>query len=112
MIGVPNYSGINHWFLRRLAPQMLSTHNIEAMDYKKWKSFEEKFKLQIIFKNYIGGFEPQNFNRWERKNLITFILKTTAKIISLLLHSNYKFLRKYNSKIFSAYLIGIYKKPE
>ncbi|HSP86994.1 MAG TPA: hypothetical protein VLN45_02585, partial [Ignavibacteriaceae bacterium] len=79
---------------------------------KNWISFEKKFNLQIIYKSYIGGFEPQSFNRWEKKNLKTFILKVIAKLLSLFLHSNFKFLRKYNSKLFSAYLIGIYKKPE
>ncbi len=112
LIGVPNYLGINHWFLKRLAPKLLSIHNLAAMDSNNWKSFEEKFNLQIIFKDYIGGFEPQNLNRWEKKNIKSFTLKVVTKILSLLLHSNFKFLRKFNSKIFSAYLIGVYIKPE
>jgi hypothetical protein len=81
------------------------------MESKNWRSFEEKYNLKTIFKKYIGGFEPQALNRWEKKNLITFTLKVFTKILSLILHSNFKFLRKFNSKFFSTYLIGIYKKP-
>lgn len=111
MVGVPNYLGINKWFLQRLAPKLLALHNLKAMDNKNWKSFEEKFNLDVIFRDYIGGFEPQSFNRWEEKNLMTFTLKVIAKLLSMLLHSRFKFLRKYNSKKISGYLIGIYRKP-
>lgn len=111
MVGVPNYSGINYWFLKRLAPKLLAVHNRDAMDSNSWKSFEEKFNLLTIFTGYIGGFEPQSFNRWEEKNFKTFTLKVAAKLLSMLLSSNFKFLRKFNSKTFSAYLIGVYKKP-
>jgi len=112
LIGVPNYLGINHWFLKRLSPKLLSIHNIAAMDISNWRSLEEKYNLQKIFKGYIGGFEPQNLNRWEKKNIKTFLLKVITKILSLLLHSNFKFLRRFNSKYFSAYLVGIYRKSE
>lgn len=112
LVGVPNYRGINKWFLKKLAPKLLSTHNLEAMNSSNWKSFEKEFHLQTIFKGYIGGFEPQNLNRWESRNFITFTLKAFVKILSILLHSNFRFLRKFNSEFFSAYLIGIYRKPE
>lgn len=112
LIGVPNYQGINKWFLKNLAPQLLSIHNLAAMNSENWRSFEKKFNLKKIFKGYIGGFEPQNLNRWEKKNLKTFILKSSAKMLSLLLHNNFKILRKFNSKFFSAYLLAVYKKPE
>jgi len=110
MIGVPNFSGINYWFLKILAPKLLSIHNIDAMNSEKWKSFEQKFRLETIFKGYIGGFEPQNFNRWEEKNFKTFIFKSIAKILTLILSRQFKFLRRFNSKYFSGYLIGIYRK--
>lgn len=111
IIGVPNFLGINQWFLKRLAPILLSGHNLDNMDIINWNSFEKKFKLITKFKGYIGGFEPNNLNRWEERNFINLVLKSVVKLLSLLLSSHFRFLRKFNSKYFSGYLIGIYEKP-
>lgn len=110
LVGMPNFRGINYLFLKILAPNLLKKHNLKVMDIKNWKSFELKFNLQPVFRRYVGGFEPSIFNRWEKKTIFTFIFKVVAKSLSLLLSSNLKFLRKYNSKYFSGYIIGIYKK--
>jgi 2-polyprenyl-3-methyl-5-hydroxy-6-metoxy-1,4-benzoquinol methylase len=50
LLGVPNYRGISHTVLRRLAPRKLSMHNLETMDIKNWESFEKKYGLKTIFK--------------------------------------------------------------
>jgi len=112
LIGMPNFNGINGFFLKVLAQDLLSKHNLKVMDIKNWKSFEKKFNLQPLFRGYVGGFAPSVFNRWERKTVVTLIFKTTAKILSLLFCSHFKFIRKYNSKNVSGYVIGIYKKTD
>jgi len=110
LVGMPNLRGINYFFFKMLAPILLSKHNLKVMEIGNWKSFEQKFNLQPVFKGFVGGFEPLVFNRWEKKTVITFIFKLVAKLLSLLLSSHFKFLRRFNSKYFSGYIIGVYKK--
>jgi 2-polyprenyl-3-methyl-5-hydroxy-6-metoxy-1,4-benzoquinol methylase len=110
LICLPNFTGINYFFLKVLTPELLLKHNLKVMDIESWKSFEQKLNLQTMFKGYVGGFEPSVFNRREKKTLNTFILKAIAKLFSILLSNHFKFLRKYNSKYFSGYVMGVYKK--
>lgn len=111
IIGAPNFLGINHWFLKRLAPELLSKHNLETMDISNWTSFEKEFGLKIVFKGYVGGFEPQIFNRRERKSFWNSMLKSVTRNLSSVLTHHLKALRKFNSRYFSGYVMGVYQKP-
>jgi SAM-dependent methyltransferase len=110
-LGVPNFSGVNHFFLKRLAPHLLSKHNLAVMDLNNWISFEKKFNLQTIYKGYIGGFQPSNFNRCEKMSTINFLLLTLARLFVFIFRRRFKGLRKINSKYISGYMLGFYKKP-
>ena len=112
LLGMPNFRGINYLFLKILAPELLKKHNVKIMDIENWKIFEEELKLQKIFAGYVGGFEPSVFNKREKKTALTFVLKVTAKLLSLVFTKHFKFLRNYNSKYFSGYIMGVYKKEE
>jgi SAM-dependent methyltransferase len=74
ILGIPNLLGIYHWFLKRLAPSHDKTHNLAIMDINNWTSFEKKFHLNIIFRKYIGGFEPLKMKKYEVNNLTNKIL--------------------------------------
>ncbi|MCD6098735.1 class I SAM-dependent methyltransferase [bacterium] len=112
LIGAPNLRGINHWFLKRLAPQRLYKHNLSAMDISNWKSFEEKFKLKPLFKGYIGGFEPGILHTCEKKSFSNLILLTVVKLLCFCFNSRpFRIFRRLNSKYYSGYVIGVYKKP-
>jgi len=111
ILGVPNFLGINHWFLKRLAPILLAGHNLKSMDSDTWVGFEKALNLDVIFKQYVGGFEPGVFLKCEEKSTLNKILFFTAKLLNRIFHNNFKNLRKYNSKNTSGYLIGIYRKP-
>tara|TARA_B100000315_G_C14457789_1_gene532258 strand:+ start:326 stop:955 length:630 start_codon:yes stop_codon:yes gene_type:complete len=111
LLGIPNLLGINHWFLKRLAPNLLTEHNLASMDIHRWNSFESYFDLEVIFKNYVGGFEPAVFLKNERKPVLNKLLFFVARLLNRIFHSNFNCLRKYNSKFTSGYLMGIYKKP-
>lgn len=112
LIGLPNFLGINHFFLKRLNPELLLKHNLSVMDINTWKTFEEKFNLKLIFKGYIGGFEPGVFNRkgenLSKNNIFTII----SELLYKLFHSNLKMIRRINSKFISGYIIGIYQKKK
>jgi len=111
LIGTPNLKGIYRWFLKRLAPELLSQHNLSTMNISNWKSFELEYKLEVMFKGYVGGFEPYIFKRKEKASFRNDILLFIAKVLNFFLHSHFRFLRKYNSKKISGYVLGIYKKP-
>ena len=111
MLGLPNFRGINNIFLKRLAPELLSQHNLQTMDIRTWANFENEFKLETIFKGYIGGFEPMTFMMREKKSFVNNLLFLKARVLNKILNKNFSFLRKFNSRAFSGYVIGIYRKP-
>lgn len=111
LLGLPNFRGINHLFLRWLAPNLLKQHNLKTMDTRTWKSFEKEFDLEPIFKGYVGGFEPMTFMLQEKKSFLSNLLFLKARVLNKLFHKNFKGLRRLNSRCFSGYILGIYQKP-
>lgn len=112
ILGVPNFLGINHLFLKQLAPKLLSGHNLKSMDKKAWAEFESAFQLDVIFKNYVGGFEPAVFLKQEKKTILIDLLFFKARVLNSIFHNNFRWLRKFNSRYFSGYLLGIYRKAK
>ena len=110
LLGVPNLSGIYHLFLKHLAPSHDKTHNLKIMDIDNWEIFEKKNKLKTIFRGYIGGFEPMIMKKLYVNSLFNQILYFTVKILMVVFSFHMSFLRRYNSKYWSGYVIGIYKK--
>ena len=110
LLGVPNYGGIYRPVLKLLAPAVEATHNMDTMNLENWRSFEERFTLQPIFTGYIGGFEPMNMKKLEVKNVLTKIIYFFIRVLMVLFSFRMRFLRKFNSKYWSGYLIGIYRK--
>ena len=110
LLGVPNYGGIYRPVLKWLAPSVEQTHNMETMDMKNWKSFEDKLSMKPIFTGYIGGFEPLNMKKREIKTLFTQILYFFTRVLMVLFSFKMQFLRRFNSKFWSGYMIGIYRK--
>jgi 2-polyprenyl-3-methyl-5-hydroxy-6-metoxy-1,4-benzoquinol methylase len=51
LLGVPNYPGISQFVLKRLAPRLLSTHNLEAMDIKNWKFLKKCTGLKLCLRH-------------------------------------------------------------
>ena len=111
LLGVPNFLGINHWFLKRLAPDLLAGHELKTMDASNWNEFEKHHNLEVIFKDYVGGFEPAVFLKREKKTPLNNALFFAARVLNRIFHNHLKYLRKHNSKRISGYLIGIYRKP-
>ena len=111
MLGVPNLRGINHWFRRRLAPRSLREHNLDAMDLDGWTPFENAERLEVVFKGYIGGLEPSVLSRCEAKTPRNLPARRMAKLLDVLLRKRCRFLRRFNSPRFSAYALGVYRKP-
>jgi SAM-dependent methyltransferase len=111
MIGVPNLTGIYHWFLKYLSPSHDETHNLKIMDISNWQVFEDEYHLTPIYKGYVGGFEPLVMKKMDVRTSFTLFLSIIVKILMVFFSFRLSFLRKFNSKYWSGYLIGIYKKP-
>ena len=110
VLGVPNFRGISQKVLALTAPNMLSRHNLEAMDLKNWGTLETTYGLVPLFKGYLGGFEPKYLKRCEHRTLRNLSIRYFFKMLQTLM-SPFACLRKYNSPAWSAYLMGIYKFP-
>jgi SAM-dependent methyltransferase len=111
LIGTPNFLGINHFFWKRLCPKLLSAHNLAAMDIQNWTSFADNFRLEVLFKGYVGGFEPGVFLRCDDKILLNRVLRTILHALYLSFSSHFKILRRINGRYISGYAIGVYRKP-
>jgi SAM-dependent methyltransferase len=110
LLGVPNYGGIYRKVLRRLAPSIEQTHNMQAMELENWNQFAEKLPVNPVFTGYIGGFEPLNMKKLEVKTAANQLTYFFIRILMVLLSFRMQFLRRFNSKYISGYLIGIYRK--
>jgi 2-polyprenyl-3-methyl-5-hydroxy-6-metoxy-1,4-benzoquinol methylase len=110
LLGVPNLSGIYHWFLKYLSPSHDKSHNLSVMDIDNWETFEKRCQLKIIYKGYIGGFEPLIMKKLHVVNSLNKFLYFIVKILMVIFSLRMTFLRRINSKYWSGYLVGVYSK--
>lgn len=110
LLGVPNLGAVYKHFLKRTAPHILSMHNLDTMKINNWDKFENELNLTCIFKGYIGGFEPLVMNKLEKSSFLARLLNLLVKILVGTFSFRFNFLRKFNSRYWSGYLIGIYTK--
>lgn len=109
VLGVPNFQGVNGWFLSRLAPRLLQEHQLSAMNLQSWRTFEQELGLAPVFKQYVGGFEPSIFLRREDGSRGARAPFLVARMLTRLLHSHFRFLRHLNGRLWSGYAIGAYR---
>ncbi len=110
VLGVPNFRGVHGWFMQRLAT-LYAAHEIGAMDIDLWAEFEEPFSLEVVFKGYVGGFEPLIFKRRETRGLRTMIPFAVAAGMSWAVHSVFGFVRRFNGPYISGYAMAVYRIP-
>lgn len=111
VLGVPNLRGLHGWFLRRLAPRLYGTHYVEAMDLRRWTAFETKHHLRVLFKGYIGGFEPTIFTRRESKGWSSIPYFAAARALNFLVHRVIGGIRRFNGPRISGYAMAVYRMP-
>jgi SAM-dependent methyltransferase len=112
VLGVPNFRGLTGWFMRVLAPSTYATHEIAAMDLDGWRAFEEAFDLRVLWKDYVGGFEPSIFARREKKRPGTLVPYLVARALKLALSRRLGFLRRINGPRWSGYAMAVYRVGE
>jgi hypothetical protein len=109
---VPNFRGLTGWFMRTLAPSTYATHEIGAMDLNGWREFEEALQLRVLWKDYVGGFEPSVFTRREDTRPRTLLPYLLARALKALLSRRLGFLRRINGPRWSAYAMAVYRVGE
>jgi hypothetical protein len=84
--------------------KIIENHNIKMMDNKLMLEMINQSKNDILFSNYIGGFEPSLFNIQDIKNpFIRFCFKVVLKLFSFVFDN-------FNNKFVSSYLLLAIKK--
>ncbi len=109
IIGAPNFLGLNKKIFEKINPDKLAKHELAVMDLENWKSFEKTFKLETLFKGYIGGLEPRIYD-YKNKTLSNLFIYFIFRMVQTVT-DRIRILRKFNSKYFSGYVMGVYKKP-
>lgn len=109
VLGVPNLRGLHGWFMRTLAPSTYATHEIAAMDLDGWREFEAALGLRVLWKDYLGGFEPSIFTRREEDRPGTLVPYLLARALKLLLSRRLGFLRRINGPRWSGYAMAVYR---
>jgi SAM-dependent methyltransferase len=111
VLGVPNFRGLTGWFMRTLAPTTYATHEIDAMDLDGWRDFERELGLEVLWKDYVGGFEPSVFTRREDPRPRTLVPYAVARALKLVLSRRLGFLRRINGPRWSGYAMAVYRVP-
>jgi SAM-dependent methyltransferase len=109
VVGCPNFTGVNGWFLERLAPDLLGKHNTAMMDPDTWAAFERSLGLEVLWKGHVGGFEPSVFNRWERRSARKAPLRAAAWALTRA--CRFKPFKLINAPQFSHYVLAAYRTP-
>lgn len=112
ILGAPNLTGIYHRFLKTLSPDHDKTHNLKTMDLANWERFEKALPITPLFKGYVGGFEPLIMKKKDVTTAWAKFLGFIVKGLVFTFSSRFRFLRRYNSRRWSGYLMGIYRKTE
>ena len=110
ILGVPNLRGVNSVLLERLTPSLLALHNREAMALTEWDRFERELGLTCLLREYIGGFDASTFWRCESRRVRDRVLHQVLwRLSKVLERPGPRLLRRMNSRLWSGYLIGVYK---
>lgn len=109
VFGLPNFLGISRHVMKLTRPEMLSIHNLTTMDTRTWSRFEQEAGLEVLFRGYVGGWEPRIYavrksNAWSR--LVNLPIRAAARLMD-----NLGPVHGWNSRVWSGYAMGVYRTP-
>ncbi len=111
ILGLPVFLGVNQWMVKHFAPGNLNTWYPTIMDKKSWQEFTKRDDIEVLFNDYVGGFNPHVHHRLEDRNVFwkkgvyVFLHKYFARGWDKIPYTN-----KLNSKYFSFYYFFIVRK--
>jgi len=110
ILGVPNFLGVNGWFMRRLAPELLAGHHLPSMELSRWDEFAEPLGLRTLFREYVGGFEAGTFRQREGEGVGRKALYAVASGLDVALRRRPRWLRRFNAPWLSGYAMGVFER--
>lgn len=111
ILGVPNFRGIYSPIQRILQKDVLDKHNLNIMSLDYFAHLADHFNLEPAFMGYFGSFEPAlPISKKGAQNLPQFIVKSFLWVARRV--RKIRALDRLNSRFFSSYILGIYKKSD
>ena len=111
ILGVPNFHGIYSFLRRILDKEILDKHNLNIMNLNYFAHLTDRFNLEPIFRGYIGSFEPGlPIPKPQIENPLQFMVKSFIWVARRV--RRIKMLDAINNRLFSSYILAIYKKRE
>lgn len=111
VLGIPNFRGINYFFQRILDKGLLDKHNLNIMNLDYFVHLTDRFNLKPIFMDYIGSFEPAlPISKPRIENPLQFVVKSFIWLGRRV--RKIKMFDILNNRLFSSYILAIYKKSE
>jgi SAM-dependent methyltransferase len=108
IVGMPNFLGVSKAIIKMTRPELFDTHNLGTMDIRSWQSFEKAIGVDVLFRGYIGGWEPRIYaaRRAGAAQLLNRPIQAAAKAMDLM-----RPLRGLNNRAWSGYAMGVYRTP-
>jgi SAM-dependent methyltransferase len=110
ILGCPNFRGVYQRPLSWLRPQMMAHNDQSIMLTSRWDTFERALPVQRLFRGFVGGFDPNSLSVSEEQGALR---RTVARIFWIMFGVTRLLRRapkKINSRLWSGYLIGVYRK--
>src|SRR6266571_667783 len=107
VLGLPNFLGVSTPILRLTRPELFHAHNLRTMDLTTWGAFEQEMGLEVVFRGYVGGWEPRIYAS-RRKGAPSLIINApiwaAAKVMDALSPRRVR-----NDRAWSGYAMGVYR---
>jgi SAM-dependent methyltransferase len=107
ILGLPNFLGVSRPILRLTRPELSSAHNLRTMDLRTWAGFEREMGLEVLFRGYVGGWEPRIYairQQHMRGQWVNVPIRAAAKVMDALGP-----IRRLNARAWSGYAMGVYR---
>ena len=109
VLGLPNFLGLSRPILKLTRPETLGKHNLRTMDVRTWAVFEHELGLEVLFRGYVGGWEPRIYAMRQhdlRSRLVNFPIRAAARVMDSIGPAH-----RWNSRAWSGYAMGVYRTP-
>ncbi|MBP7688052.1 MAG: class I SAM-dependent methyltransferase [Thermoflexales bacterium] len=106
LLEMPNYTGLNAWWLKRGGLHLLDVHNTSIMRLSFLQDVAARFNLTPRFTGLIGGYEPGLWDSTGRSGVVRNVIRAANLLRRVRLFD------RINHPAFSGYWLGVYRTQE
>lgn len=111
ILGVPNFRGIYYYLQHVLDKGILDKHNINIMCPSYFEHLADRYQLDPLFISYIGSFEPSlPIPKAGIGGPLQIMIRAMLWLARRI--RRFRWFDSVNNRLFSSYLLAIYKKSE